>query len=201
MRSRQTILGQKMSEKSGMAKGWTPNRRMRKAIGKVDMGKLDEAKARPGLWKKGLKKHAPDAKKNKHLTVPALIEDRIVEDVSNGMLNTEVEKKYQLNSGIVRSVLIRRFGSIEQMKKALAGQCFENAILLNEHVAQNVEFIAPGQAAVAAKIMIDGGIALGKAITDRPATVDFDALLALGGVLESIEKRLDSNHARVVESS
>lgn len=187
-----------MSEKSGMKTAWTPNRKMRKAVGKVDMGKLDEAKARPGLWKEGLKAHAPDHKKNKNLTVPALLEDKIVQDVANGELNIEIEKKYQLNAGTVRTVLIRRFGSIEQMKKALQGQCFENAILLNEHVAQNIQTIAPGQAAVAAKIMIDGGIALGKAVSDRPDTVDFDLLNSLGDVLGRVEKKLDAAHVREV---
>lgn len=198
MRSRQTILGQKMSEKSGMAKGWTPNRKLRTAVGKVDMGKLDEAKARPGHWKKDLKEHKPDNKKNKNLQVPALIEDQIVQHAADGMLNSEIEKKYQLNSGTVRTVLIRRFGGVEQMKKALEAQCLENAIILNEHAAQNVATIAPGQALVGAKIMIDGAIALGKARSDRPATVDFDSLAALGSVLERVEKKLDSNHAREI---
>lgn len=198
MRSSQTKMSQKMSEKSGMAKTWTPRQKLRAAVGKVDMGKLDEAKARPGLWKKGLKAHPPDAKKNKHLQVPALIEDRIVQHAADGMLNTEIEQKYQLNSGTVRSVLIRRFGGVEQMKKALEAQCLENAIILNEHAAQNVGSIAPGQALVGAKIMIDGALALGKARTDRPATVDFDQLAALGSVLEKVEKRLDAEHAREV---
>lgn len=197
MRSRQTIMATKMSEKSGMAKNFT-HKKFRAAVGKVDMGKLDEAKARPGLWKKGLKKPIPDEKRNKHQMVPAVIEDAIVEDKSNGLPDAEIARKYELNEGTVRRVLIRKFGGLAQMRKALEGQCLENALLLNEHAAQNIESIAPGQALVGAKIMIDGAIALSKHNADRPATVDFDSLHALGGALDRIEKRLDSEHVKEV---
>lgn len=158
------------------------------------MGKLEEAKARPGLWKESIQPQ------NGHgaLTIPETVEDALISSVGDGKSYTELEELYQLNRGTVRQVLIRRFGSIEQMRKALEHQCLENAIVLNEHAFQNVGKISPGQALVGAKIMIDGAIALSKVRQDRPPTVDFDSLAALGSVLDKVEKRLDADHAREV---
>jgi hypothetical protein len=160
----------------------------------VNMGKLEEAKARPGLWKESIQPQ------NGHgaLTIPETVEDALITSVGDGKSYTELEELYQLNRGTVRQVLIRRFGSIEQMRKALEHQCLENAIVLNEHAFQNVGKISPGQALVGAKIMIDGAIALSKVRQDRPPTVDFDSLAALGSVLDRVEKRLDADHAREV---
>ena len=182
-----------MSETSGMARTrFLANVKLSKAG--VNMGKLEEAKARPGAWKDAIQPQ------NGHgaLTIPETVEDALIESVADGKSYADLEALYQLNSGTVRQVLIRRFGSIEQMRKALEHQCLENAIVLNEHAFQNVAKIAPGQALVGAKIMIDGAIALSKVRQDRPPTVDFDSLSALGAVLDRVEKRLDSDHAREV---
>lgn len=184
-RSGQARMRAKMAENSSMAKPFRGNQKLKKAG--VDMGKLEEAKARPGLWKESLGMQGNNA----NLTVPAVVEDSLIQSVADGKSYSELEDLYQLNRGTVRSVLIRRFGSIDQMRKALEHQCLENAIVLNEHALQNVKSINPGQALVGAKIMIDAAIALNKNRDDRPATVDFDHLEQLGSTLARVEKRLE----------
>jgi hypothetical protein len=126
------------------------------------------------------------AHKGRH--VPVAIDEQILSDVADGGKSSEIEEKYSVRAGYVRDVLVRRFGSVEGMKKALRAQCFENAIALNEYAMSKIDMIPPGQALVGAKIMIDGGLALEKSTVDRPSTVDFAALSALGGVLERVEK-------------
>lgn len=183
-----------MAKNSGMAQQhFKANVKLSKAG--INMGKLDEAKARPGAWKEAVKRQSS----SKALTIPEIVEDQIIEDVSNGKNYAELEALYGLNRGTVRSVLIRRFGSVDQMRKALEHQCLENAIILNEHAIQNVKAIAPGQALVGAKIMIDGALALSKNRTDRPATVDFDSLEVLGSVLKRVEKRLNADQVTVLQ--
>jgi hypothetical protein len=122
--------------------------------------------------------------------VPALIQDKIVDEVANGATDAQLKSKYELRDGYVRDVLVRRFGSIEGMKKALKAQCFENAMVLNAYAMENLRMIAPGQALMGSKIMVDAGLALEKSAIDRPSTIDFEALAALGQVLEKVEKRL-----------
>lgn len=158
------------------------------------MGKLEEAKARPGMWKEAVRPQGGHGA----LTIPEVVEDALIESVADGSTYKQLEELYQLNAGTVRQVLIRRFGSIDQMRKALEHQCLENAIVLNEHAFQNVRAIPPGQALVGAKIMVDAAIALSKQRTDRPPTVDFDSLSALGSVLTRVEKRLDADHCKEV---
>lgn len=184
-RSGQARMRAKMAENSSMAKPFLGNQKLKKAG--IDMGKLEEAKARPGLWKSALQMQGD----NGNLTIPAVVEDALVQSVADGKNYSELEDLYQLNRGTVRAVLIRRFGSIDQMRKALEHQCLENALVLNEHAFQNVRSIAPGQALVGAKIMIDAAVLLSKNRDDRPATVDFDQLHALGATLERVEKRLE----------
>lgn len=122
--------------------------------------------------------------------MPALIQDKIVDEVANGATDAQLKSKYELRDGYVRDVLVRRFGSIEGMKKALKAQCFENAMVLNAYAMENLRMIAPGQALMGSKIMVDAGLALEKSAIDRPSTIDFEALAALGQVLEKVEKRL-----------
>lgn len=149
-----------------------------------------QAAARPGAWRAYLTAAPTDETANKHRHVPVVIDDAVIQDVADGGKSSEIEEKYSLREGYVRDVLIRRFGSIEGMKKALRAQCFENAIALGEYAMANIEKIPPGQALVGAKIMIDGGLALEKSNVDLQPTVDFAALHALGGVLERVEKRI-----------
>ncbi len=183
----------KMAENSSMAKPFRGNQKLKKAG--VDMGKIEEGLARPGLWKESLRPQG----NNGNLTIPAVVEDAIVQSVADGSTYADLAELYQLNQSTVRQVLIRRFGSIEQMRKALEHQCLENAIVLNEHAFQNVRQIAPGQALVGAKIMIDAAISLSKNANDRPATVDFDHLASLGATLERVERKLEEGtEARVV---
>lgn len=152
------------------------------------MRKLTESDVRPGGWKDALRPAESEKTVNKHRHVPILIDDQIVADVADGKYSAEIERTYGLRDGYVRSVLVRKFGSIEGMKKALQAQCLENAIALNDYAVSRIDQIAPGQALVAAKIMIDGALALEKSRVDRPNQVDFVALFALGQSLERIEK-------------
>lgn len=168
------------------------NGKLKKALG-VDAGvapmsAIPESEARPGAWKTMLLPAPAEDKVNKLRHVPTALDDQIVRDVADGAKASEIEEKYAVREGYVRAVLIRRFGSIEGMKKALRAQCLENAIALNEYAIQNIKQIPPGQALVGAKIMIDGALALEKSSIDRPTTVDFAALAALGQTLERVEK-------------
>ena len=163
------------------------NSKLKKAL-KVESATPMESLARPGAWKTHLLPAPSEGKVRKDRQVPLAIDEAIVTDVANGGKNAEIEEKYHVREGYVRTVLIRRFGSIDGMKKALQGQCLENAIALNEYAIERLEQIPPSQALVGAKIMIDGALALEKSSSDRPIAVDFVALFALGRSLENIEK-------------
>ena len=173
----------KAMKKMQPGSSWNPRRKLRAKVGDVDMKKVEGSEARPGEWRKMLTE-------GRTRDVPAVLEDEIVEGVADGATTKELEDKLGLNAGTVRRVLVRRFGGVAQMKAALEKQCLENAIIFNEHAAVNVRAMAPGQAAVAAKIMIDGALALGKANISAPETIDFDSFMALGATLTRVEKRL-----------
>lgn len=169
-------------------------RKLKKALGikkgdvTAPMKKLTEADVRPGEWKQAIIPAEPDSAVNKHRQVPTLIDDQILEDIANGNTAADIERKLSVSRGYVRRVLIRRFGSIEGMKKALQAQCLENALALNEYAIERIDQIQPSQALIGAKIMIDGALALEKNRVDRPTTVDFAALAQLGQSLDRIEK-------------
>lgn len=174
------------------------NRKLKKVLGKdFSMAELKEADVRPGGWKSMLKapENESDVHKGRH--VPVVVDDAIVQDVADGKTDKDMQEKYGVRVGYVRDVLTRRFGSVEGMKKALQAQCLENAIALNEHGARNIASIPAGQAFVGAKVMIDGALALEKSRVGVPTTVDFEALGALGSVLERIEKRVSGTDKTV----
>ena len=156
--------------------------------GEAPMKKILPSDSRVGAWKVELLPAPRESEVNKGRHVPVSVDDQIVEDVANGKYAAEIERAYGLRDGYVRSCLVRRFGSIEGMKRALQAQCLENAIALNDYAISRIESIAPGQALVGAKIMIEGALALEKSRVDRPSTVDFAGLAALGSTLERIEK-------------
>lgn len=160
---------------------------LKKGDGDV-MTHIPQAAARPGEWKTMLRSAETDATVNKHRQVPLAIDDEIVKRVADGGKASEIEDELAVRKGYVRDVLVRQFGSVEGMKLALRAQCFENAIVLNEYAMTKLQQIPPGQALVGAKIMIDGALALEKSSTERPSTVDFAALAALGQTLERVEK-------------
>src|SRR6188768_3240365 len=110
------------------------------------MSKLPTADSRPGAWKVALLENKNPEHKQRH--EPAIVDDAIVEGISNGVPASELEDKFETRRGYVRDVLKRKFGSLESMKTALAAQCFENALALNEHAASKIEQISPGQALV-----------------------------------------------------
>jgi hypothetical protein len=152
------------------------------------MTHVPEAASRPGEWRTMLRPAPTDATANKNRHEPLAVDDEIVKRVADGGKASEIEDELHVRRGYVRDVLIRKFGSIEGMKLALRAQCLENAIALNEYAMTKIQQIPPGQALVGAKIMIDGAIALEKSSTERPSTVDFAALAALGQTLERVEK-------------
>ena len=171
------------------------NGKFKKAVGLKDsvtppMQAVPAAAARPGAWRTMLKSAPTPADANKNRQQPLVVDDAVIEAVADGDKSSDIEDKLDLPRGYVRRVLIRRFGSIEGMKKALRAQCLENALALNEHAMENIQAIPPGQALVGAKIMIDGALALEKSTTERPSTVDFAALSALGEVLHRVEKKI-----------
>jgi hypothetical protein len=174
------------------------NRKLSKALGGKTMKDISEGDARPGEWKQMLNALPDESGMNKHNHVPALIQDKIVEEVADGATARDLEGKYELRDGYVRDVLIRRFGSIEGMKRALKAQCFENAIALNAYAVSRIHTLTARDALMGAKIMIDGGLALDKAMGERPVTVDFEALAALGAVLGRVEKRLTGDQVHEV---
>ena len=178
------------------------NRKLKGAMGnEFNMTDIPHSDARPGAWKTMLKSAATnEATIHKSNQVPALIQDKIVEEVANGMTDAQLRQKYELRDGYVRDVLVRRFGSVEGMKRALKAQCFENAMVLNAYAMEHIRSIAPGQALVGSKIMIDAGLALEKSFADRPQTVDFEALAALSAVLERVEKHIGSESVTEIPS-
>lgn len=147
-----------------------------------------ESDVRPGAWRTELIPAPPESKINKHRHVPALLDDQIVEEVADGKLAAEIQRAYGLRDGYVRTVLLRKFGTIEGMKRAVQAQCLENAIALNDYGISRIERIAPDRALIAAKVMIDGALAIEKSRVDSPSTVDFGALHALGESISRIEK-------------
>lgn len=152
------------------------------------MDKIPEAQNRAGEWKLMLKSPENEKTVNKNRHQPLAVDDEIVKRVADGGKSSEIEDELTVPRGYVRDVLIRRFGAVEGMKKALRAQCLENAIALNEYAMRKIDQIPPGQALVGAKIMIDGALALEKNSVDRPSTVDFASLAALGQTLERVEK-------------
>jgi hypothetical protein len=174
------------------------NRKLQNVMGKdFDMSQVtSEGDVRPGSWRSMLRSPQPESEMNKHNHVPALIQDKIVGEVADGARAKDIEEKYELRDGYVRDTLIRKFGSIEGMKKALKAQCFENAIALNAWAIQNIRSIAPAQALMGAKVMVDAGLALDKSDREVVPTVDFAALAALGDVLERVEKRISPDNVR-----
>lgn len=178
-----------------MAKN-TTNLKLKRALRGGDMADVDTSTARPGAWKAMLLPAPNESEVNKHRHVPTAIDDAIVAGVADGKTGAELETQFELREGYVRSVLIRRFGSLEGMKKALQAQCLENAIALNEYAMSKLDQIAPGQALVGAKIMIDGALALERNAVDRPSTVDFASFAALGSTLDRLEKRVEAKVIR-----
>lgn len=159
-----------------------------------DIATLQGAENRPGEWRKMLQldSHTRD--------VPATIEDKIVERTADGIPPDELEDQLGLVRGAVKRVLIRKFGGVEQMKKALELQCLENAIIFGEVAALKSEEMSGAQAAVAQKVAVDGALALGKSRVGKSQTVDFDALQRLGETLGRLEKRLTGSQVREIEA-
>jgi hypothetical protein len=162
-----------------------------KTIATAPLSAVPAAEARPGAWKTMLLPAPDEETVNKHRHVPVAIDEQIVKDVADGGQPSEIEDAYSVRRGYVRTVLIRRFGSIEAMKRALQGQCLENALALNEHAMKGIATIAPERALVGAKVMIDGALSLEKSMVDKPLIIDFAALALLGQVLAKIEKKVE----------
>lgn len=176
------------------------NRKLKEVAGKeFSVEDLPHSDARPGAWKSMLvSPKTEEATIHKGNHVPALIQDKIVEDVANGATDAELKKRYELRDGYVRDVLIRRFGSVEGMKRALQAQCFENAMVLNAYAMHHLPSISPDRALLGSKVMVDAGLALEKSSAEKPATIDFEALTALGYVLERVERELKGDEVKEI---
>lgn len=194
MRRFETSATQKMSD----ASGWNGGSKALKAAKAKSVKQLPTASSRPGEWRKMLVDRKPSDRPERG--VPAVLEDEIVERTSDGENPRDIEDNLSLNRGTVKRILLRRFGGAEQMKKAIELQCLENALLFNDHAANNMRSMTGGQAAIAAKVSIDGALAIGKDRIKTPETIDFDALFRLGTVLERVEKRLTSADVREIVS-
>jgi hypothetical protein len=179
------------------------NRKLKEVAGKsFSMEDVPHSDARPGAWRAALvSPKTEEATIHKGNHVPALIQDKIVEEVANGATDAELRKKYELRDGYVRDVLIRRFGSVEGMKRALQAQCFENAMVLNAYAMENLRSIAPDRALLGSKVMVDAGLALEKSSAEKPTTIDFETLTALGFVLERVEKVLSGDEVKEIHPS
>lgn len=169
--------------------GVRANQKLKKVVGAAGIKPvLVSGDVRPGGWRAMLVAADAEGSEHKGRHVPLAIDDHIVAEVADGRKASDLESELDVRPGYVRRVLLRRFGSIEGMKKAVAAQCLENAIALNEYAAERIHSIPAGQALVGAKIMIDGALLLEKSRVERPTTIDFAALSALGSVLERVEK-------------
>lgn len=152
------------------------------------VNKLPTAKARPGDWRKALKPPPLEDKVNKHTEVPIPIQDAIVQQVADGVPISVIEARFEVSVGYVRSVMLRKFGSLENMKSQLTLMSYENAMAFFGYAASKIDELSPAQAVLAGKLSIDSGLALEKSTQDKPETIDFAGLMMLGQTLARLEK-------------
>lgn len=121
-------------------------------------------------------------------TVPLLLEKEAIAEVAGGASPRQVEVKYQLAAGYVRHALQRRFGSAEAAMQALQGLTLEVALACNVHALTQIENMSGPQAVMSGAIATDKALALGKAIQERPKTIDFGALAEMGKTLKVLRE-------------
>jgi hypothetical protein len=131
-------------------------------------------------WGRGSGVNAP--------TVPLAIEREAIAEVAGGASPRAVEVKYDLQQGYVRHALQRRFGSPEAAMQALRGLVTENALACMVQAAGQVGEMSGPQAVVAGAILIDKVIALDKTLADKPKTIDFSELAAIGKTLKVLRE-------------
>lgn len=121
-------------------------------------------------------------------TVPLLLEKEAIAEVAGGASPSQVEVKYHLASGYVRHALRRRYGSPEAAMQALQGLTLEVALACNVHALTQIENMSGPQAVMSGAIATDKALALQKAISERPKTIDFGALAEMGKTLKVLRE-------------
>lgn len=171
------------------------NRKINKVMDGTKHSDINPDVLKDGVWREHIADQRElserEADVNKHTTVPLAIQDKIVEAVVDGALPMAVAAQYEVTRGYVRSVLIRKFGSVEGMKRALSSQSFENAMALQEYGMTRMNEMAPEKAFLSAKLLVDAGLALDKSTQEKPMAYDFATLQKLGETLDKIEKRVE----------
>lgn len=121
-------------------------------------------------------------------TVPLLLEKEAIAEVVGGASPHQVEAKYDLAKGYVAHALKRRYGSAEAAMQALQGLTLEVALACNVHALTQIEYMSGPQAVMSGAIATDKALALQKAISERPKTIDFGALAEMGKTLKVLRE-------------
>lgn len=164
---------------------------------------LPKAKARPGAWKAGLIKRTQleIEEPHKNTEIPPIVQDQIVNDVANGKTSKEISAKYKISLGYAKEIMLRRFGSPENMKTALIGMAYENAMVFMGFAAHHIDQFTAPQAVLAAKLSIDSGLALEKSEKSRPEEINFSELTLLGATIGKIEKIINPDKVKELPAS
>lgn len=121
-------------------------------------------------------------------TVPLLLEKHAIAEVVGGASPRMVEAKYDLAKDYVAHALRRRFGSPEAAFAALQGLTLEVGMACNVHALTKIDEMSGPQAVMSGAIAIDKALALQKSISERPKTIDFEALAAMGKTLKVLRE-------------
>lgn len=111
------------------------------------------------------------------------VEKQLIVEQLGGKTPNQIAVEYQVHRNYVENALRRRFGSPERAKAALLGLSLENALALQEKVAQSIQEFSGPQAVMSSAILIDKALAIEKSIQETPKTIDFGALRKIGDSL------------------
>lgn len=126
---------------------------------------------------------------NPKRTVGAHTEKAAVDDFLAGHADAKtIEATYKLREGFLRSALVRRYGTIDNVRTVLRSHALENAIVLGEYAMSQMVTMTGAQAMLAAKVSSDIALGQEKAIRDTPKAVDFGALAEIGQTLARLEQ-------------
>lgn len=120
--------------------------------------------------------------------VPLEVEKAAIVDYASGVGPAEIAVKYDVQQAFVHHALRRRFGSLEQGKKALLGLVTENALACQIQAAQHIAEMSGPQAVMSGAILIDKLISIEKSIQDTPKTINFGAMTEIGASLKRLRE-------------
>lgn len=118
--------------------------------------------------------------------VPLEVEKAGIVALASGLTGREIEAQLGITREYVQYALARRFGGVEEGKRALKGLILENAIACNVHASTRITEMTGPQAVVAGAILTDKMLAIERAEVETPRTVDFAAFADLGDTLRTI---------------